>query len=141
MSWSLDDCRILDLPKIQDHRGNLTFVENSRQVPFDIKRVYFVYDVPGGAYRAAHAHKQLHQLYVAISGSFDVHLDDGKQQRTFQLNRSHYGLYICPMVRRRIDNFSSNSVLLVLASELYDEEDYIRDRADFERMVARPPSP
>jgi len=139
--WSLDDCRILNLPKIQDHRGNLTFVENSRQVPFDIQRVYFVYDVPGGSTRAAHAHKNLHQFYVAISGSFDVHLDDGRQQRSVQLNRSHYGLYICPMIWRRIDNFSSNSVLLVLASELYDETDYIRDRSEFDRLIAGVPAP
>ncbi len=136
MSWSLDDCRILDLPKVNDHRGNLTFVESQLHVPFDIKRVYYVYDVPGGAHRAAHAHKALHQLYIAISGSFDVHLDDGHRQRTVTLNRSHYGLYICPMVWRHIDNFSSNSVLLVLASELYDEADYIRDRAEFDRALA-----
>ncbi|MEW6132908.1 MAG: FdtA/QdtA family cupin domain-containing protein [Pseudomonadota bacterium] len=129
--WTLDDCRILEFPKIHDHRGNLTFVESGRHVPFDIKRMYYIYDVPGGAERAAHAHHGLHQIYIAMSGSFDVHLDDGKNQKSFHLNRSYYGLYICPMMWRYIDNFSSNSVLAVLASEHYDEKDYIRDYDDF----------
>ena len=141
MNWSVANCKVLDLPKVQDHRGNLTFLEGQRHVPFDIKRVYYVYDVPGGAHRAAHAHRALHQLYIAISGSFDVHLDDGREQKSFQLNRSHYGLYICPMVWRHIDNFSSNSVLLVLASEVYDEGDYIRDRDEFVRVVSESTKP
>jgi hypothetical protein len=131
----IDDCKIVNLPRIQDPRGNLTFIENSRHVPFDMKRVYYLYDVPGGAERGGHAHKALHQLIVAMSGSFDVIIDDGKEKKQFHLNRSYFGLYICPMIWRTIDNFSSGSVCLVLASELYDESDYYRDYADFSHDV------
>lgn len=124
---SLEDCRIVELPKISDARGNLTFIEGGRHVPFDIRRVYYLYDVPGGAERGGHAHKDLHQLIVAMSGSFDVLLDDGRQKKRFHLNRSYYGLYICPMIWRELDNFSSGSVSMVLASNFYDESDYYRD--------------
>lgn len=127
----LDDCRILPLPKIQDARGNLTFIENSRQVPFDIKRIYYLYDVPGGADRGAHAHKALHQLVIAVSGSFEIELDDGCRKQRFRLDRSYSGLYICPMMWRQLDNFSSGAVCLVLASEVYDESDYLRDYQEF----------
>jgi hypothetical protein len=123
--------RIIDLPKIGEPRGNLTFIENQRHIPFDIKRVYYLYDVPGGADRAGHAHKGLHQLIIAMSGSFDIHLDDGFEKKSFHLNRSYYGLYICPMIWRTIDNFSSGSVCLVLASNFYDESDYYRDYDGF----------
>lgn len=128
---TIDNCRIVELPKITDPRGNLTFIENSRHIPFDIKRVYYLYDVPGGSDRGSHAHKQLHQFIVAMSGSFDVVLDDGAHQRRFHLNRSHYGLYVCPMMWRYLDNFSSGSVCMVLASELYSEDDYYRDHNAF----------
>lgn len=128
---ALKDCRIIDLPKITDVRGNLTFIEGNRHVPFDIQRVYYLYDVPGGAERGGHAHKELHQLIVAMSGSFDVVLDDGFEKKRFHLNRSYYGLYICPMIWREIDNFSSGSVCMVLASNLYDEADYYRDYQEF----------
>jgi len=128
---SLDDCRILDLPKINDPRGNLTFIENSRHVPFDIKRVYYLYDVPGGSDRGAHAHKSLHQFIVAMSGSFDVVLDDGSRQQRYHLNRSYNGLYVCPMMWRFLDNFSSGAVCLCLTSDLYDASDYIRDYDEF----------
>lgn len=128
---SVSNCRIVELPKIQDPRGNLTFIENSRHIPFDIKRVYYLYDVPGGSDRGSHAHKQLHQFIVAMSGSFDVVLDDGRQKKRFHLNRSHYGLYVCPMMWRYLDNFSSGSVCLVLASEKYSENDYIRNYDEF----------
>jgi hypothetical protein len=128
---SLDDCRIIDLPKIHDPRGNLTFIENSCQIPFDIKRVYYLYDVPGGSDRGAHAHKNLHQFIVAMSGSFDVVLDDGARQQRYHLNRSYQGLYVCPMMWRYLDNFSSGSVCMVLASERYDEHDYHRDYDEF----------
>ena len=128
---SLSDCRILELPKIQDTRGNLSFIESGRHIPFDIKRVYYLYDVPGGADRGAHAHKKLHQFVVAMSGSFDVILDDGKQQQRFHLNRSYNGLYLCPMTWRYLDNFSSGAVCMVLASEFYDETDYYRDYDQF----------
>jgi len=127
----LNDCRIIELPKIQDPRGNLTFVESSRHIPFDIRRVYYLYDVPGGADRGGHAHKTLHQFVVAMSGSFDIVLNDGDRQRRYSLNRSYYGLYICPMTWRYIDNFSSGAVCVVLASDFYTEEDYIRNFDDF----------
>lgn len=127
---TVDDCRIIDLPKISDPRGNLTFIENSH-IPFDIKRVYYLYDVPGGSDRGSHAHKNLHQFIVAMSGSFDVELDDGKSKKRFQLNRSHYGLYVCPMMWRLLDNFSSGAVCLVLASDPYSEHDYLRNYDEF----------
>lgn len=132
---ALKDCRIIELPKIQDHRGNLTFIEADRHVPFDIRRVYYLYDVPGGASRAAHGHKTLHQLMIAMSGSFDVTLDDGTEKKLFHLNRSYYGLYIPPMMWRDLDNFSSGAVCMVLASDYYDENDYFRERGVFLRAV------
>jgi hypothetical protein len=131
----LQDCRIIELPKIHDPRGNLTFIENSRHIPFDIQRVYYLYDVPGGADRGAHAHKSLHQFIVAMSGSFDVILDDGDRQRRFHLNRSFNGLYVCPMMWRYLDNFSSGAVCMVLASGFYDEDDYYREHDKFIEAV------
>jgi len=128
---SISECRIIELPKISDPRGNLTFVEGGSHIPFDIKRVYYLYDVPGGASRAAHGHKALHQLVIAMSGSFDIKLDDGREVKTFHLNRSYYGLYIPPMIWRDLDNFSSGSVSMVLASERYEEDDYFRDYKQF----------
>ncbi len=125
--YSLSDCHLVDLPKISDPRGNLTFIEGGIHIPFEIKRVYYTYDVPGGSDRGAHAHKKLHQLIIAMSGSFDVVLDDGFDKKRFHLNRSYFGLYVCPMMWRELDNFSSGSVCLVLASELYDPADYYRD--------------
>lgn len=128
---AVSDCKIIDLPKITDMRGNLSFIEGSRHIPFDIQRVYYLYDVPGGASRGGHGHKKLYQLMIAISGSFTVLLDDGEQQKTYTLNRPYQGLIICPMIWRELDNFSSGSVCLVMASDLYDEEDYYRDYASF----------
>jgi hypothetical protein len=128
---TIDLCKIIDLPQIHDPRGNLTFVEGGNHVPFNFQRVYYLYDVPGGAERGGHAHKELHQLIIAMSGSFDVVLDDGKNKKRINLNRSHYGLYVCPMIWREIDNFSSGSVCLVLASNKYDEADYLRDYRKF----------
>jgi len=128
---SLTDCKTIELPKISDPRGNLTFIESGRHVPFEIKRVYYLYDVPGGATRAGHGHKTLKQLIIAMSGSFDVELDDGRAKKTYHLNRSYSGLYIPPMVWRDIGNFSSGSVCLVLASEFFDESDYYRTYHDF----------
>lgn len=128
---SLEQCRIIELPKIADPRGNLTFIEGNSQIPFDIKRVYYLYDVPGGGERGGHAHKELSQLIIAMSGSFDVILDDGENKKRVHLNRSYQGLYVCPMIWRELDNFSSGSVCLVLASNLYSEDDYFRDKHDF----------
>jgi oxalate decarboxylase/phosphoglucose isomerase-like protein (cupin superfamily) len=132
---SLAECGLIDLPKIIDPRGNLTFIEGGRHVPFEIKRVYYLYDVPGGAERGGHAHKNLHQLIIALSGSFDVSLDDGKGKKRFHLNRSNYGVYVCPMIWRELDNFSSASVCMVLASNFYDEADYYRDYQEFVRAL------
>lgn len=131
----LKDCRIADLPKISDPRGNLSFIEGGQHIPFDIKRVYYLYDVPGGSDRGSHAHKNLHQFIVAMSGSFDVVLDDGHKKKRFHLNRSYYGLYVCPMMWRYLDNFSSGAVCMVLASAHFDESDYIRDYSDFLAMI------
>ena len=122
---------MINLPKIRDHRGNLTFIESEGHIPFDIKRVYYVYDVPGGAVRGGHAHKKLHQFIIAISGSFDVVLGDGIKEMRFHLNRPYSGLYVCPMIWRELDNFSSGSVCLVLASNTYTEDDYFRNYSDF----------
>lgn len=131
----LDDCRLLQLPKVEDRRGNLTFIEGHRHVPFDIARVYYLYDVPGGAERGGHAHRGLHQFLIAMSGSFDVRIDDGSRSTRFHLNRSFYGLYLCPMIWREIDNFSSNAVCMVLASQRFDEDDYLRDYDEFARLA------
>jgi hypothetical protein len=127
----LADCKLVDLPRVHDPRGNLTFIEGGRHVDFDIRRVYYLYDVPGGSERGGHAHKALRQLIIAMSGSFDVHLDDGVDKKVIHLNRSYVGLYVCPMIWRELDNFSSGSVCMVLASNLYDEDDYFRDYCDF----------
>lgn len=127
--------KIIELPRIPDARGTLTFVEGSRHIPFDVKRVYYLYDVPGGASRGGHGHKALHQLIIAIAGSFDVILDNGKDAEHFSLNRSYFGLYIPPMSWRELDNFSSGAVCLVLASEVYEEEDYFRDYGAFLQAV------
>jgi len=132
---ALDQCRLIDLPKIADMRGNLTFVEGGRHVPFEIKRVYYLYDVPGGAQRAGHAHRTLQQLLIAVAGSFDITLDDGSVQHKVHLNRSYYGLYLPPLIWRDMDNFSSGSVCLVLASAFFDEADYFRDYATFLQAV------
>ncbi|WP_445781346.1 sugar 3,4-ketoisomerase [Shewanella sp.] len=128
---NLSKCKIIDLPKLVDARGNLTFIESNNHIPFDIQRVYYLYDVPGGAERGGHAHKQLHQLIIAMAGSFDVVLDDGVTKQTYHLNRSYYGLYVCPMIWRELNNFSSGSVCMVLASIDYDENDYYRDYDEF----------
>jgi len=136
---SLADCRIIDLPKTTDVRGNLTFIEGGRHIPFEIQRVYYLYDVPGGAERGGHAHKELHQLIVAMSGSFDVVLDDGHNKKRIHLNRSYQGIYVCPMMWRELDNFSSGSVCMVLASNYYDESDYYRDYDEFISVVKGKP--
>ena len=130
--------RVLPLPKISDPRGNLTFIESGQHVPFECRRVYYLYDVPGGEGRGGHAHRELQQLVIAASGSFDVAVDDGTRTRVFSLNRSYTGLYIPSMVWRELANFSSGSVALVLASEHYSEADYYRDYDEFARDARDP---
>ena len=125
------DCKILQLKRIHNRAGNITPVENNIDIPFDVKRVYYLYDIPGGASRAAHGHKKLEQLVVAASGSFDITISDGENQITHSLNRSYLGLHIKPGIWRDISNFSSGAICLVLASEFYDELDYLRDYSEF----------
>jgi hypothetical protein len=132
---NLSKCKIIELPKITDARGNLTFIEENRHIPFDIKRIYYLYDVPGGAMRGGHAHRNLQQFIIAVTGSFDVLLDDGFNKKTFHLNKSNTGLYLPSMMWRELDKFTSGSVCLVLASELYSEDDYIRDYKTFKKVV------
>lgn len=134
---TIDDCRMLEMPRIKDPRGNLTFIEGECHIPFQIKRVYYLYDVPGGESRGGHAHKELHQLIIAMSGSFDVVLDDGQNKKRIHLNRSYSGLYVCPMMWRELDNFSSGSVCMVLASNVYSEDDYYRDYSRFIEAVKK----
>jgi hypothetical protein len=133
----IEKCRLIDFPKIGNPSGNLTFIEGGRHIPFEISRVYYLYDVPGGAERGGHTHKELHQLIIAMSGSFDVILDDGHQRKCYHMNRSYYGLYLCPLVWREINNFSSGAVCLALVSAPYDESDYIRDYETFIDMARR----
>ena len=127
----IDQARIVNLRKISDPKGNLTPIEGARDIPFEIRRVYYTYDIPGGESRGGHAHRDLQEFIIAVSGSFDVALDDGRSQASFFLNRSYYGLYVPKMVWRELTNFSSGSVCLVLASSHFDEDDYIRDHSDF----------
>lgn len=132
----VEDCKLIELGKNHHANGNLTVVENGMQVPFDIKRVYYLYDVPGGEERGGHSHKALKQFIVAISGAFDVVIDDGINQRTITLNRPYQGLLIVPGIWRVINNFSSGAVCLVLASEHYDEADYVRDYQEFKQLTS-----
>ena len=124
-------CKIISLPKLSDSRGDLSFIENNHQIPFNIKRVYYLYNVPHDAKRGAHSHKNLEQLMIAISGSFDITLDDGINKQTYHLNSPSKGLYIPSLIWRDIQNFSDDAVCIVLASEPYDESDYIRDYQNF----------
>ena len=128
---SVYDCTVIELSKHHRPQSNISVVENNKDVPFEVKRAYYLYDVPGGESRGGHAHKALNQLIIAVSGSFTVTLDDGKVKRTFTLNRPYQGLYVVPGIWRTLDDFSSGSVCLVLASEKYDAEDYIRNYNEF----------
>lgn len=133
----MKDCRLINLPKIADVRGNLSVIEENNQVPFPIKRVFFLYDVPSGATRGGHALKVTEQVIIALSGSFDVVLDDGIIKKSFFLNRPHYGLYVHPGVWRELENFSSNSIALTLASAIFSEEDYVRNYKIFKKIVRK----
>jgi len=133
----INECTLIDLPHIRDARGSLSFVEGGRHVPFDIRRVYYLYDVTPGVSRGAHAHKKLEQLLIPLGGAFDVVLDDGRAQKTIRLEHSDVGLYICPMIWRELLNFSSGAVCFVLASAPYDEEDYFRNHEEFLAAVRR----
>lgn len=132
---NIDDCRLIELPKIRDNRGNLTFLESDRHIPFEIKRVFYVYDIPSGEDRGAHAHHDLHQFIICLSGGLDVKLDDGTRQRTVHLNRPWIGLHIPPMIWASEGNFDPNTVYVVLASDYYRAESYIRDYDDFMQEV------
>ena len=130
--YSVFDCSIIELDRHHDQKlGNLTVVENGKTLPFDVKRVYYLYDIPGGEDRGAHAHRDLEQLIIAVSGSFTVTLDDGKSKRSFFLNRPYQGLYVKPGMWRDLVDFSSGAVCMVLASDVYKKEDYIRDYSEF----------
>jgi len=128
---SIYNCNVFILPKIHNRSGNITALNNSIDLPFNIQRVYYLYDIPGGELRGGHAHKELHQLIIAVSGSFDITLDDGLNKKTVSLNRPYYGLHVIPGIWRELSNFSSGAVCLVLASHKYDENDYIRNYSDF----------
>lgn len=130
-----ENIKLISLPKIEDPRGTLSVVEGSKHIPFEIKRVFYLYDVPGGSERAGHALKSCYQVLIAMSGSFDVHLDTGLIKQTFHLNRSYYGLFLPPLTWREISNFSSGSVCLALASEPYDEQGYYRLHSEFSAAV------
>lgn len=131
----ISDVRLIQLPKISDARGNLTFIENSQHIPFDIKRVYYLYDIPAETDRGEHAHKKLQQLIIPLSGSFELTLDDGFNKQNFILKRPWEGLYICPMLWRELNNFTSGATCLVLASEVFSADDYIRDYNEFIRLI------
>jgi len=131
----IDKVRLIDLPKIVDERGNLSFIEGENHIPFRIERTYLIYDVPGGEIRGGHAYKELSEFIIAVSGSFDVVLDDGQEKRTYSLNRSYYGLYVPKLIWRSLENFSTNSLCMILASHKYDESDYLRDYHDFKNIV------
>ena len=130
----MEEARLIELPKIGDRRGNLSVIEEKNRIPFKIERTFWIYDVPGGESRGGHAYRTSEEFIVALSGSFDVVLDDGKERKVFSLNRSYYGLYVPKMIWREMENFSTNSVALVLSSTKYDAADYVRDYEQFKMM-------
>lgn len=131
---TIEDVKFIELPKFMDPRGNLSFVEQNNHIPFEIKRTYWIYDVPGGEDRGGHAYKKTNEFIIAIAGAFDVTIDDGKCQKTFTLNRSYYGLYIPKGLWRKIDNFSTASLALEFANTLYDRSDYVENYEEYLRM-------
>jgi WxcM-like, C-terminal len=135
---SVDECRLLEFPKFHDPRGNLTFLEGGEHIPFEIRRAYWIYGVPGGGKRGGHAYRELHEVLIALSGSFEVQLDDGRRHMTHVLNRGYTGLYVPNMIWRELERFSTNAVCLILASQPYSDADYIRDQDEFRRAQAAP---
>lgn len=131
---TIDDCRIIELPKFLDARGNLSFAEQNNHIPFEIKRTYWIYDVPGGEDRGGHAFRQNQEVVIALSGAFDVVVDDGERKKIFTLNRSYYGLYIPAGLWRTMENFSTNSLALEFGSQHYDEDDYVREYGEFLKL-------
>ena len=136
MTTTVSDCRIMDLPRFYDVRGSLTPITGQQEIPFAIQRTYHLYDVPGGAERGGHAHRRLQQLLVSVMGAFDVVLDDGREKKTIRLDRAYFGLYIPTLIWRELINFSSGGICLVLASEPYDQDEYIRDYSTFKTLKA-----
>ncbi len=134
---SINNCDIIHFPKIQNRAGNITPIHNFREIPFEVKRIFYLYDIPGGESRGAHAHKTCHQILIAASGSFEVRIDDGNAEKIISLNRPHYGLHIPPMIWANELNFSSGAVCLVLTSQIYNPDDYIRDYNDFKNFTAK----
>ncbi|MES1198308.1 MAG: FdtA/QdtA family cupin domain-containing protein [Chitinophagaceae bacterium] len=132
---SFSGVHIIEFPKILDERGNLSFLQNGHQIPFEVERVYWIYDVPGGQQRGGHAYKELQEIIIALSGSFDVVLNDGKAEKKFTLNRSYYGLYVPKMIWRHLENFSTNSLAFIVADKSYDETDYIREFTDYKTEI------
>ncbi len=132
---TVNDAKIINLPKFNDPRGNLSIIEENKHIPFKILRTYWIYDVPGGEFRGSHAYKENQEFIVALSGSFDVVLDDGKEKKTFSLNRSYYGLYVPKGLWREMDNFSTNSLALLLSSTIYNSDDYIRDYEEYKKYI------
>ena len=137
MKVNISDCKLIDLPRVKSRLGNITPVENNKEIPFDIKRVFFLYDIPAGESRGAHAHIDCHQFLISASGSFDVKLDDGKERRIVQLNQPYKGLHIPPGIWASEINFSSGAICLVLASHFYDEQDYLRNYDDFLKFTKK----
>ena len=131
----MEGVELIELPKILDKRGNLSFFENSNQIPFDIKRTYWIYDVPGGELRGSHAFKKSHEFIIALSGSFDIVLHDGNKEKKYSLNKSYYGLYVPNLLWRRLENFSTNSLALIVSSISYDSHDYIRGFEEFKTII------
>jgi WxcM-like, C-terminal len=135
MSYSVYECSIVHLPKIHNEAGNITALENRKNIPFDVKRIYYLYDVPGGAERGGHGHKDLQQFIIALSGSFDVLIDDGNNKKIIHLDRPYIGLHIIPGIWRELLNFSSGAICLVLASSIYDASDYIRNYETYKEYI------
>lgn len=132
---TISDCTMIDLPKVNNRSGNITVIENNTEIPFEVKRIFYLYDIPGGESRGAHAHKECHQFLVSASGSFEVHLDDGIEKKIVMLNQPYKGLFVPPGIWASENNFSSGAICLVMTSDKFDKDDYIRDYQDFLKSI------